>query len=124
MKTISNNFAPPLGVQALACVAPQVPPVPSPALRRHPGIRVDEKQDLELVANRFVRGSMLAFTPERSRVDFRFKDYGVTLYALTPLRLKTLEGGHFSYREDPRLANTLLRPTLFKSLSLEAAAVE
>ncbi|MCX5787832.1 MAG: methyltransferase domain-containing protein [Elusimicrobia bacterium] len=93
-------------------------------LRKHPGVVVNEKEDLDLVSNRSMTETFLAFTPERSQPDFDFKDNGVILYALTPLRLKTLEGGHFSFRDDPQLVNTLLRPTLFKPLGLQSSSFD
>lgn len=85
-------------------------------LLRHPGVTADLKEDLVPVRNRLTQETMLAFTVDRSEPDFQFKDYGPALYTLNPLRLKLLEGGRYPYDQDKSLVNSVVRPTLFRSL--------
>lgn len=87
-------------------------------LSAHPGLTADPKEDYLVLSNRDRRNSMLAFTRDRVRADFRFKDHGIPLYSLNPNRLRVLEDGRFPYKEDPSLANSVARPTLLGSLSL------
>ncbi|MBI4346311.1 MAG: methyltransferase domain-containing protein [Elusimicrobia bacterium] len=85
-------------------------------LAQHRGLKVDESQDLAVVENTLWRESMVAFARGTVYPEFEFVDLGVPLYALDAKRLKILEGPYYPAKRDPRLVNSVPRPTLFRSL--------
>ena len=70
--------------------------------------------DLVLVDNSSRAETMLTCSPEVLTPRFHFQDYGLRLYSLTPERLRILRFLRFPADEEPRLANHVLRPTLWR----------